>query len=121
MTVENKQAEWLELLDAFSKRNALRPSRIEVIGEEIGAQAVGDVLPFVGASYETKGDAAGSVDIILGGETPADPRHLGHRVADVVRIVPYIDAAGLERGLEIESDGGTKTLLLFESLPELEA
>jgi hypothetical protein len=121
MTAKDMHTEWKALLDDFSRRNALRPARVEVIGMEVGAQEVGDVLPFVGASCEPKGSAAGSVDIILGGESPADPRHVNQRVEDVVRIVPYIDAAGLEQGLEVESADGLKTLVIFENLPELEA
>jgi len=121
MQVETNRSSWKDFLDDFSKRHALRPARIEIFGEEIGARELGDVLPFVGVSYETKGDAAGSVEVVLGGETAADQRHLTHLIPSVEHIYPYLDAAGIEQGIEIEASDGTKTLLRFEVLPELEA
>ena len=119
MSGEIERNQWAGFLDEFSKRNAIRPARIEIIGEEVGAQEAGDNLPFVGASYERKGTAAGSVEIILGGESLADERHLTHLVEHVERIFPYLNAAGLEEGLEIETREGMKTLLRFEAILEL--
>lgn len=113
-------SQWKPFLDQFSKRNSLRPTRLEVIGEEFGAQEEEKYLPLVGISYETKGEASGSVVIMLGGETPADERHLDHTITGVERIMPYIGRDGLERGLEIENKAGVKTILRFEQLPELE-
>ena len=40
MTAKDMHTEWMALLDDFSRRNALRPARVEVIGMEVGAQAV---------------------------------------------------------------------------------
>lgn len=65
--------QWKTFLDEFSKRNQLRATRLEVVGD-IGAQEEEQFLPFVGIAFENKGNAAGSVEIILGGETAADPR-----------------------------------------------
>jgi len=111
--------QWKTFLDQFSKRNQLRATRLEVIGD-IGAQEEEKFLPLIGVSFETKGDASGSVEIILGGETAADPRHLTHTVSNVARITPLIGATSLEDGLGIEDKDGVKTLLRFEELPELE-
>ena len=110
--------QWKTFLDDFSKRNQLRATRLEVVGE-LGDQEEEQFLPLLGVSYETKGDAAGSVEIILGGETAADPRHMTHSVSNVERIAPLIAATGFEEGLGIEDKSGTKTLLRFEALPEL--
>jgi len=112
--------QWKAFLDEFSKRNQLRATRLEVIGEEIGAQEEEQLLPFSGASFETKGDAAGSVEIILGGETAAEPRHLTHTISNVEKIAPLIGITGLEDGLGIEDKEGNKTILRFETLPGLE-
>ncbi|HWP42919.1 MAG TPA: DUF5335 family protein [Blastocatellia bacterium] len=120
MKNEVARSQWESFLDEFSKRNSLRPTRLEFIGEELGAQEEEKYLPLLGVSYETKGDAAGSVIIMLGGEAPADERHLDHTVAGVERIMPYIGRDGLEKGLEIENKEGVKTILRFEQLPELE-
>ena len=113
-----ERSQWKAFLDEFSKRNHLRATRLEVIGE-IGAQEEEQFLPFVGISLENKGSATGSVEIILGGETAADPRHLTHTVNNVERIAPLLGSTGFEEGLGIEDKEGAKTLLRFETLPEL--
>jgi hypothetical protein len=112
--------QWKTFLDEFSKRNQLRATRLEVVGE-IGAQEEERYLPLLGVSFETKGDAAGNIEISLGGETAADPRHLIHTVSNVERIAPLLGTTGLEEGLGIEDKHETKTLLIFEALPELPA
>jgi hypothetical protein len=119
MKGEIPRDKWKDFLDEFSKRNQLRPTRIEVIGQEIGAQEEEDLLPFVGISFERKGTAAGSVEIILGGETAREPRQLTHMILNVDRIVPITGISALEDGLGIEDKAGVKTLLLFETLPEI--
>ena len=114
-----EREQWKTFLDEFSKRNQLRATRLEVIGE--GGAQEGEVdLPLVGISYELKGAAAGSVEIILGGETAKEPRHLTHVIPNVQRIAPLLGTTSLEEGLGIENDDGTKTLLLFKALAEIE-
>ena len=110
--------QWKTFLDEFSKRNQLRATRLEVVGE-LGAQQEEEYLPLVGVSFETKGSAAGSVEVILGGESTADERHLEHTISKVERIAPLIGVTGLEDGLGFEDQEGGKTLLLFEKLLEL--
>ena len=113
-----EQDQWKSFLDEFSKRNQLRTTRLEVVSE-LGDQQEEEYLPLVGVSFESKGSAAGSVEIILGGETAADERHVEHIVNNVQRIAPLIGLTGLEDGLGLEDQEGGKTLLLFERLPEL--
>jgi hypothetical protein len=113
-----ERSQWKPFLDEFSKRNQLRTTRLEVVGD-IGAQEEEKFLPFVGASFEIKGDATGSLEITLGGETAADPRHLTHTIKNVQRIAPLFGESGLEDGLAIEDQDGVKTLLRFEALPEI--
>ena len=110
--------QWKVFLDEFSKRNELRPTRLEVIGE-LGAQDEEQFLPLLGVSFESKGDAAGSVEVILGGETAEDPRHLTHTISNVERIAPLPGTTSVEEGLGFEDKEGGKTLLRFEILPEL--
>lgn len=113
-----ERSQWETFLDEFSKRNQLRPTRLEVIGE-VGAQEQEQFLPLLGVSFETKGDAAGSVEIMLGGESAAESRHLTHAISNVERIAPLIGATTLEDGLGFEDKDGGKTLLRFEILLEL--
>ncbi len=119
MKGEIPRDQWKTFLDEFSKRNQLRPTRLEIIGQELGAQEEEELLPFVGISFERKGSAAGSVEIILGGETAKEPRELTHTVFNAERIVPITGTVGLEDGLGIEDKDGVKTLLRFEELPEI--
>jgi hypothetical protein len=113
-----EEDQWKTFLDEFSKRNQLRATRLEVIGE-IGAQEEEEYLPLIGVSLETRGTAAGSVEVILGGESPADDRHVEHMISKVQKIAPLIGVSGFEDGLGFEDQEGGKTLLLFEKLPEL--
>lgn len=119
MQGEIERNQWKTFLDEFSKRNQLRPTRLEIIGAEIGAQEEEVLLPLTGISFETKGTASGSVEIILGGETAADPRSLTHTVTGVTRIMPLVGTNSFEDGLGIENKEGVKTLLRFETLPEI--
>jgi hypothetical protein len=113
-----EQDQWKSFLDEFSKRNKSRATRLEVVSE-LGDQQEEEYLPLLGVSLESKGSAAGSVEIFLGGETAADERHVEHIVNNVQRIAPLIGLTGLEDGLGLEDQEGGKTLLLFERLPEL--
>ena len=119
MKGEIDRSKWKPFLDEFSKRNHLRASRIEVVGE-LGDQPEEHYLPFIGVSFERKGSAAGSVEFFLGGESPEDPRHLDHLVLRVEHIYPLIGNTGLEEGLGIEDKDGNKVILRFEALPEIE-
>jgi hypothetical protein len=119
MQGEIAREQWKNFLDEFSKRNQMRPTSLEIIGEEIGAQEEEKRLPFVGISYETKGAAVGSVEIILGGETASDAKQLTHTINNVQRIIPLVGVSALEDGLGIEDKDGAKTLLRFETLPEI--
>ena len=46
--------QWKSFLDEFSKRNQMRATRLEVVGE-LGDQEEEEHLPLVGVSFETKG------------------------------------------------------------------
>jgi hypothetical protein len=112
--------QWKNFLDGFSKRNQGRATRLEVIGE-LGAQEEEQYLPLVGVSLDPKGTAAGSVEIMLAGEGPADDRHVEHTIRNVQKIAPLVGITGVEDGLGFEDQEGAKTLLIFEQLPELPA
>jgi Family of unknown function (DUF5335) len=113
-----EQTQWRSFLNEFTKRNQFRATRLEVFGEP-GAQDEEEFLPLVGVSFEPKGSSAGSVAIILGGETTEDPRHVEHLIPEVQRIAPLIGETGFEEGLGFEDRDGGKTLLLLETLPEI--
>jgi hypothetical protein len=113
------RSQWETFLNEFSKRNQLRPTRLEVVGD-IGAQEQEAFLPFLGVSVDSKGES-GSIEIALGGETAADERQLTRHISNVERIAPLIGTTGVEDGLGIEDRDGVKTLLSFAALREIEA
>lgn len=113
-----KQEQWKTFLEDFTKRNQFRATRLEVLSNEMGVNEEEEFLPLVGVSFEPRGSDAGSVVIILGGETAKDQRHVEHLVEQVERIAP-IASTGLEDGLGFEDRDGNKTLLIFEQLPEI--
>ena len=114
-----EQNRWQSFLDDFSKRNQSRATRLEVLGEEVGAEEEEDFLPLVGVSLETKGSEAGGVVVILGGE---EQRHVERHIENVRRITSLVgDTSGVEEGVGFEDGAGDKTLLLLEQLPELPA
>ena len=112
------QSQWKSFLDGFSKRNQFRATRMEIVGDA-GTQEEEHYLPLVGVSFESKGSAAGSVEIVLGGETAKDQRHVEHSIPKVQRIAPLIGESGFEDGLGVEDEDGVKTLLTFDRLPEI--
>lgn len=116
---EVERGNWNEYLDDFSSRNEGRPTRLELIDPELGSQELEIHLPLVGISFEPEGSEAGSVEIILGGKSADDPRHMEHIVEDAKRFVPIPGTHGVEAGIAVESGDGSRTLLTFEDLPEL--
>ena len=119
MKGEIPRDQWQTYLAEFSKRNLGRPVNLEVLSEELGDQEEAQMLPFEGMTLETKGSKAASVEIMLGGTGAADERNLTHTVSQVQLIVPKVGADGREEALEIESEDGTKIILVFKALPEL--
>ena len=121
MNSEIERKQWTTYLNDFSKRNERRPARIEVVGEEIGAQEAGRHLPLVGVSFEAKGSEEDDVVVTFAGQTTADARHLSHRIDSVTRIAAQRGEgeSDEDEALEIESADGTKTILVFEKLPAL--
>ena len=112
-----EQDRWRDFLDDFSKRNELRPTRLEVIDSEAGAGEEEEFLPLVGVNFESKGSDAGSVVVILGDK---NDRHVEHRIENVQRIAPLVgEDTGLEAGLGFEGGDGSRTLLLLEQFAEL--
>ncbi len=111
--------QWNNFLKDFNKRNALRASRLEILGDEIGAQEEERHLPLSGVSLEEKGDGAPRVEISLGGETAKDERHITHTMSHVRSIMTKVGVDLREEALLIADEEGNKTILLFDELPEL--
>jgi len=114
MSNEIKRDQWMTFFNEFSKRNRLRPTRIEVLGE-LGAQEAERHLPLNGISVDVTGSGAPRIEILLGGASPEDSQHLTHAITQATQVFPKTSAAGRDEALEIVDVTGSKTLLCFES------
>jgi Family of unknown function (DUF5335) len=110
--------QWAAFFRDFSERNQSRATRLETFGD-LGAQEEERNLPLNGISVGENGTDAPRIEIMLGGASPDDGRHLTHTIARAVHVFPKTAADGTDEALEIEDANGVKTLLRFESLPEL--
>jgi hypothetical protein len=117
--VEREQ--WEGFIKEFNRRNEMRTTRLEIVGGEIGAQEEERYLPLTGISLEKKGADAPKIEIMLGGETAKEERQLTHAIPRVRNIMTKIGTDLREEALLIEDEDGTKTILTFEPLPEIEA
>ena len=115
---EVTRGQWATFFIDFSKRNKSRATRLEIFSD-LGAQEAERNLPLNGISLEEKGNDAPRIEIMLGGDSPDDDRHLTHVIARATHIFPKVGADGIDEALEIEDANGVKSLLSFESLPEL--
>lgn len=120
----NEQIErnnWKNYLNQFSRRNRMRPARLEIFSDEIGANEQAQHLPLISISYEEKGSDAGDALVSLGDEGVADDRHLIHAISRVASITGRTGENSREDALEIIGADGTKTILVFEQPVQLEA
>ena len=118
MPGEIERGEWVSFFGDFSKRNQSRATRLETFSD-LGAQEEEQNLPLNGVSVEETGADAPRIEIMLGGVSPSDERHLTHTIERAARVITKTSADGQDEALEIEDADGIKTLLRFESLPKL--
>jgi hypothetical protein len=116
-TLEVPKDRWAGLIDVFDRLAKDRPVRVEVAAEDLGDQELGRMLPLLGIEFERKGAAAGDLLISFGAES--ERQAFDHWVEAPSSIsVGYNDVGQLE-WLAIGAKGGGKTLLYFESLPQI--
>ena len=113
--------EWGGFVKEFNNRNEMRATRLEILGDEIGAQEEEELLPLTGLSLEEKGADAPRIEISLGGETAKEERHLTRMIPRVKQIMRQMGDDLREQALMIEDGDGNQTILIFEKLAELEA
>ena len=100
---------WSAELDAFTKRNFGRRTRLEVDDPELGAQSQETDYPLLGAVYDKR---EGKVELMLG-ELGVDARHLSRSVGDVDSIEILSDTDGTDRALCVHHGRGQTLLTLY--------
>jgi Family of unknown function (DUF5335) len=104
------RAEWADFFKAFSFRHADAPATVRVLSSRFGCQVEACELPFEGIAADRTG--GGSISIHAG-RNPE--QHVAHDVPNPVQIWVEIADDGTEEALDIESDDGTKTLVIFRA------
>ena len=109
------RAEFLVVLGKRDQSRATRPETSSDLRVEVEARNP----PLNGIGVEEAGADAPRIEIMLGGVSPDDERHLTHTIARATHVATKTGADGRDEAIEIEDADGVKTLLRFESLPEL--
>jgi len=98
--------QWVPFLDQFSRNHGGWLARVEVLGNQIGAQTEASNLPLLGVSADVK-DQAHSIAVALGHD-PAS--HLTHEIEGVKELwIEEVDEG--HETLQVASDSGVTTLL----------
>src|ERR1044071_5668376 len=110
-TREITRNEWTSFFDVFSKQHDGWIASLEVLGDEVGAQAEAVELPFEGISVNDKGEPQSLV--INLGRSAED--HISHTVQRPQHVWLRQTEEGANDSLEIVEEGNQKTLLRFRS------
>src|SRR5205814_9612983 len=103
---------WINYFNEFTRRNQMRPTRLEVFGE-LGAQEEERGLSFAGISLE-RGNGAPSIAIMFGPRNGDTPPYLTHVIENVQEITPKRGLDGGDESLQIISAQRETSLLRFE-------
>jgi hypothetical protein len=120
MQGEIEFSELASSLDLITRRNRLRPTRLEIFGE-LGAQEAKKGLPLVGLTLNENPEMGRNVIVLLGDNDARDPRHLTHTINHVKRVTLKQADDGRGEALEIEDKQREKNLLHFDSTPRVSA
>ncbi|HEX3249478.1 MAG TPA: hypothetical protein VHS05_08625 [Pyrinomonadaceae bacterium] len=108
---------WQADLAAFSKRNNMRPTRLEMLGPARDVESdfwLEDGLRLAGVDLNTDGERGTCVEIMLQAPSALSKSHMTHTSAGVKRLV-LETTDGLDKALEIEDGEGGVTIMHFES------
>jgi hypothetical protein len=111
-----EQSSWRSDLAAFSKRNNMRPTRLEVIGPSGEVESdfwLEDGLELTGIDLDIDDERGTSVEIMLRTPSGSSKNHMTHSVANVKRV-ELETTDGRDLGVEIEDGEGRVTIMRFE-------
>jgi nucleotide-binding universal stress UspA family protein len=109
VTLHADQTRWAEVLDAFTRTNAGRRTRLEVDDPELGAQAQEQDYPLRGVTFDRSDQR---VEIMLG-ELGAGAPHLSRGIGDVDALDVLTDKDGNDVALRLRHGGGQTILTLL--------
>ena len=109
-------ARWPALVEAFSERNAGRPTQLEIDDPELGAQFQETGYTLLGASYDRRDDRLEIMLAAPGGGGHTGGGHLTHTVGKVTSIAVLTDSREHDLALQARHGQG-QTILLFRDRP----
>ena len=107
---------WQSDLQAFGKRNNMRPTRLEVLGPGREVESdfwLEDGLLLAGIDLDADGERGTCVEIMLQASSASSKNHMTHTVAGVKRL-ELETTGGRDAALEIEDRDGRVTIMHFE-------
>jgi hypothetical protein len=102
------RAEWFNFFRGFSERHADSPATVRILSPRFGCHVEARDLPLEGIVAGRLG--RGRISIHMGREPE---RHVEHEVEDPIQVWVELADDGVEEALDIESEDGTKTLVIF--------
>jgi hypothetical protein len=102
------RAEWFNFFRGFSERHADSPATVRILSPRFGCQVEARDLPLEGIVAGRLG--RGRISIHMGREPE---RHVEHEVEDPIQVWVELADDGVEEALDIASEDGTKTLVIF--------
>lgn len=102
------RTEWFNFFRSFSQRHEEWPVTVRVVSNRLGSQVEARDMPLEGiVAGPEKSDP---ISIHVG---CAAARHVEHEVQNPWQVWVEVAEDGAEEALDIESEDGTKTLVLF--------
>jgi hypothetical protein len=102
------RAEWFSFFQGFSRRHDEWPVTVRVVSPRLGSQVEAFDLPLEGIVADRAGK--GPISIHVGNDLG---RHVEHEVEKPIQVWVELADDGVEEALDIESEDGTKTLVIF--------
>ena len=100
--------EWSDFFQQFSLRHADSSATVRVLNPRFGCQVEMHELPLGGIVADRRG--RGPISIFAG---RAPEKNVEHDIEDPIQVWVELSDAGVEEALDIESQDGTRTLVIF--------
>ncbi len=111
-TQEIPKDQWQEFLDSFSRLHQGWLADVQVLGDQTARHFEAKGLPFKGATYDDKGTGKNEVSIFMDQSPEED---ITHTVNAPTHIRLEQTDSGVDQGLEVEANDGSKTVVRFKN------
>ena len=116
--MKTERQDWATYFSSFTMRNASRPTRIEIFGDD-GVESCDEPMPLGGIVVEGGDTSTATIDVILAEESTRTRHWLTHVLRGVTAVETAVAANGVDEYVEFEDETGARILLLFEDIPSM--